>query len=180
MKKLFFMLAIVFISGLISADICHDLIEDSKILLNLEIYKSYAHANLVYRDVFWNILYERVKLIAFIILLYFTPIRNFLSNIVVILFSYMWGFYIMSCILELGMAGIIVGIFSVIPHGILYGILIIMILLKGEGYTYYQNKQIVLNVANVIIMILLLLTGCVLESLISTHFIPWVIRLSLI
>jgi len=176
------MLAIVFISGFISADICLDIIRDSKMLLDLETYKGYAYAKLVYQDVFWNILYERVKLVVFIILLYFTPIRNILSNILMILFSFMWGFYMMCCIIELGLAGVIVGIFSVIPHGILYGILIIMLMFHGDGSTYFYNqkKHIALNTANVIIMILLLLTGCVLESLISTHFIPWVIRLSLI
>ena len=86
----------------------------------------------------------------------------------------------MSCVLQLGLAGVVIGSFSVVPHGILYGILIAMILLEGNTYSHYKKRDVALSAANIIIMILLLLTGCVLESLVSTHFIPWVIRLSLI
>ena len=176
------MLAIIFISGIISADVCVDILKGSSVLLDLEIYKYYANAKLVYQDVFWNILYERIKLFAFITLLCFTPLRSYLVSIIVSVFSFIWGFFIMSCIRELGMAGVVVGITSVVPHGLLYGILIMMILGGGNRHSYtYQNRgRIVLNIANTIIIILLLLTGSVMESLVSTHFIPWVIRLSMI
>ena len=87
----------------------------------------------------------------------------------------------MGCITELGIAGVIVGIFSVIPHGLLYGGLVMMMLEDKEMYFYNRSKEkIVYHITTVIVMALFLLTGCVLESLISTHFIPWVIRLSLV
>lgn len=175
------MLAIIFISGIISADVCIDIVSDSSVLLDLEMYKGYANAKLMYHDVFWNILYERIKLFAFIILLCFTPLRNYLVGIILSVFSFIWGFFIMSCITELGLAGVVVGFASVIPHGLLYGILVMMLLSGEERSSYtYQNRGVVLSIANIVIMILLLITGCVMESLVSTHFIPWVIRLSLI
>lgn len=182
MKKFFLMLAIIFICGVVSAEVCMDLLNDSSVLLDLEVYKGYANAKLFFQDVFWNILYERIKLFVFIILLCFTPLRNFLAGLIVSVFSFIWGFFIMSCIAELGLAGVVVGIASVIPHGLFYGAMIMMMLSGREGhsYTYQNSERIALNIANVVIMILLLITGCVLESLVSTHFIPWVIRLSLI
>ncbi len=180
MKKFFLMLAIIFICGIISADVCIDIVKDSSVLIDLEIYKGYANAKLLFHDVFWNILYERIKLVVFIILLCFTPLRNYLAILIVSVFSFIWGFFIMSCIRELGLAGVVVGIASVIPHGLFYGALIMMMLGGGEVHSYtYQNRGgIALNIANAIIMILLVVTGCVMESLVSTHFIPWVIRLS--
>lgn len=182
MKKFFLMLVILFLSGILSADICVDMLKESSVLTDLEIYKAFANAKLFFQDVFWNILYERIKLFAFLFLLCFTPLRNFLSTIIVSIFSFIWGFFIMSCVAELGLAGIVVGIASVIPHGLLYGGLIMMMLGAGEvrTYTYHNKSQAALNFMNILIMLLLLITGCVLESIVSTHFIPWVIRLSLI
>lgn len=182
MKKFFLMLIILFICGIISADVCIGILKEHSALLDLEIYKGYANARLVYRDVFWNVLYERLKLFGFIFLLCFTPLANVLGILIASIFSFIWGFFLMSCITELGMAGVVVGISSVLPHGLLYGGLIIMLLGGGvaEVYTYYHRGRIAINIANIIIMVLLLITGCVLESIVSTHFIPWVIRLSLI
>ena len=174
------MLTILFVCGIVSADVCIGIINESSVLLDMEVYKGYANAKLIYREVFWNILYERLKLFAFILLLYFTPLNRFLGVLLASIFSYIWGFFIMSCITELGLAGIVVGIFSVLPHGLLYVALIIMLLGGESAYTYHSSGRIALSIANVIIMILLLLTGCVLESIVSTRFIPWVIRLSLI
>lgn len=181
MKKFFLMLAIFFICGIISADIGLEMLGNSSSIINADTYVAYANAKLIYRDVFWNILYERLKLFALIGLLCFLPIKNYIGILLINVFSFIWGFYIMGCITELGIAGVIVGIFSVIPHGLLYGGLVMMMLEDKEMYFYNRSKEkIVYHITTVIVMALFLLTGCVLESLISTHFIPWVIRLSLV
>lgn len=175
------MLFIFFVCGMISADVGLDMISESSALIDLDKYIEYANANLVYKDVFWNILYERLKLFGFILLLCFTPIKKYLGMLLVSIFSFIWGFYIMSCITQLGLAGVVVGISSVIPHGLLYGSLIMMMLGEQDTYIYYRGRgKIAYNILTCIVMILFLLTGCVLESLMSTHFIPWVVRLSLV
>ncbi len=181
MKKFFLMLAILFLCGIVSADICVDIIKDSSVLMDLEIYKSYANAELIYKDVFWNVLYERLKMFAFLFLLCFTPLREFLGVLLASVFSFIWGFFSMSCMIELGLAGVVIGIASVLPHGLLYGVLIVMMLAKRERtYTYHKKSQVAFSIVSCMAILLLLVTGCVLESLVSTHFIPWVIRLSLI
>lgn len=180
MKKSFFMLIILFICGIVSADVCMNIIKESSALIDLEMYKGYANAKLVYQDVVWNILYERLKLFALLFLLCFTPIREKLSVILVSVFSFIWGFYMMSCILELGMAGVVIGIAAVLPHGLFYGALIFMILGEQNIHNYHYKGKVAFNIVTGIVLFLLFVTGCVMESLISTHFIPWVIRLSLI
>lgn len=182
MKKSFLILAILFICGIISADICNEVLKEGNRLLDIGMYKTYANAELVYRDIFWNILYERIKLFAFLLLLCFTPIRRYIGAVIICLFSFIWGFYIMTCIVELGLAGVVVGIACVIPHGILYGIMLTMLLGRNEIRTYsYQSKPTLgRNIVDIFGVLLLFITGCVLESIVSTHFIPWLIRLSMI
>ena len=86
----------------------------------------------------------------------------------------------MSCIMELGVAGIVVGLASVLPHGLLYGIVTWMISSGNRKRSYYKKSNTVMNVGTYLFIILVLITGCIIESLIGTHFIPWVIRLSMI
>lgn len=182
MKKSFFMLVVLFICGMVSADVCLDILKGSSALLDINMYQNYATAELVYRDIFWNILYERIKLFAFLLLLCFTPLQRYIGIFYVCIFSFVWGFYIMTCVMQLGIAGVVVGIASVLPHGVLYLALLMMMLGSGEGrtYSYYNQNNIGRDILNFISGGLLLITGCVLESIVSTHFIPWVIRLSMI
>lgn len=180
MKKSFFMLFVFFLCGIISADICINVIKDSNVLMNLEVYEGYANADLVYKNVFWNVLYERIKLFSFLFLLSFTPLKKYLGILLTSIFSFIWGFFIMSCIMVLGMAGVVTGIFSVLPHGLFYAVLIVLVIKHRDTYVYRQKREMVVSILNYVVMLLLLITGCVLESLIGTHFIPWVIRLSFI
>ena len=143
-------------------------------------YKEYANAKLAFKDVFWNLLYERMKLFGVVLLLCFTPIKEKVASVLAPVFSFIWGFFLMSCIIELGVAGLVVGLASVIPHGFLYGGVIWMVLGKHRTRSYHTRDRIALNIVSYIFVLLLFITGCVIESLIGTHFIPWVIRLSLI
>lgn len=180
MKKFLIVLIIIFICGILSADVCLNQIRDSKVLIGLEFYKEYANAQLAFKDVFWNILYERMKLFGTLILLCFTPIKEKMGSILAPIFSFVWGFFLMSCIIELGIAGLIVGLASVIPHGFLYGGVIWMVLGRRRTRSYHIKNRIAINVAIYIFIVLLFITGCVIESLVGTHFVPWIIRLSLI
>lgn len=180
MKKFLIVLIIIFICGILSADVCIEQIQESDILVDIDYYKEYANAKLAFKDVFWNILYERIKLFCVLLLLCFTPLKEKIGAILAPVFSFIWGFFLMSCIVELGIAGLVVGLASVIPHGILYGGAIWIVLSKRRTRSYHMKDRIPLNIATYLFMILLFITACVVESLVGTHFIPWVIRLSLI
>ena len=62
MKKFLIVLIIIFICGILSADVCLNEIKESEVLVGIDFYKEYANAKLAYKDVFWNNLYERIKL----------------------------------------------------------------------------------------------------------------------
>lgn len=180
MKKFLLMLLILFLCGIISADLCIEELINSNALLDIEMYRGYANAELAFKDVFWNILYERAKLVFILVLLCFTPLKEKISVLLISIFSFAWGFFFMSCVAELGMAGVVVGIASVLPHGLFYGGIIVLLLIRRNRYSFHQRDRVTLGAVTYIVVVLLFITGCVIESLMGTHFIPWVIRLGLI
>ena len=179
MKKFLFILIIIFICGILSADICLNQIKESEVIVGFAVFEQYATSRITFRDVFWNLIYERGKLFSIIILLCFTPLKERLGVILAPVFSFIWGFFLMSCIMELGVAGLVVGLASFFPHGILYAGSIGM-LIGGRRRSYYQKKKLANDIGKYLFALLLCITACVIESLLATHFIPWVIRLSLI
>ena len=180
MKKFLIILIIIFICGILSADICLEQIKQSEVLVGLDFYEQYSKTKFAFKDVFWSVLYERIKVFSLLLLLCFTPIREKISIILIPLFCFIWGFFLMSSIIELGVAGLVVGLASVLPHGIFYGGVIFMVLSRQQNRYYHSKNRMVSNVGMFFLGILLFSTGCIIESLIATHFIPWVIRLSLI
>ena len=180
MKKFLIVLIIIFICGVLSADVCLKQVKESEIFHDVDFYEQYANAKLVFKNVFWNILYERIKIFGILLILCCTPIKEKLGMLLAPLFSFVWGFYLMSCIIELGFAGLVVGLASVLPHGIFYGGGIGLMIVNRAERSYYRKSQGVIYVAKYIAILLLFVTACVIESFVGTHFIPWVIRLSLI
>ena len=68
MKKFLIVLIILFICGLLSADICLEQIKDSEVLVGADFYEQYANTKQMFKDVFWNVLYERMKLFGALLL----------------------------------------------------------------------------------------------------------------
>ena len=153
-------------------------IEGSAVILGKDIYYGYASKNLGFSDVFWNVLYERIKQLSIFVLFCFTPIREKLTIFLIGLFSYMWGFFMMCCVAEMGLAGVVISISSVIPHGILYAGVIFLLVQNKLLRTYRTKERTLKELASYLFVSLLFVTACVLESIVGTHFIPWVIRLS--
>lgn len=181
MKKTIVMLLVLFICGVLSADVCIEVLRQSgDFAQNPDIYTGYANANLVFKDVFWNIVYERMKLCMILLLLGITPFKEKLSILLFAVFSFCWGFFVMSSITELGLAGVVVGISAVVPHGLCYMLMLVLLFGKKRRYSYHAKESVLIHFGTYVLIFLFFVTGCVIETLVSTYFIPWVIRLSLI
>lgn len=179
MKKFLIVLIILFVCGLLSADVCLKEIEDNAVV-GREVYEQYASAKLTFKNVFWDVLYERIKLFGVLLIVCFTPIKEKMGIVLALIFSFVWGFFLMSSIIELGFVGLIVGLASVLPHGILYCGSVWLMLRKNRTRTYLVREKMMINMASYIGIVLLFITGCILESFMGSYFIPWVIRLSMI
>ena len=180
MKKFLIVLMIIFICGVLSADVCLKQIKESDVFLGVDFYEQYANAKMTFKNVFWNVMYERTKLLGILLVFSLTPIKEKIGIILLPVFSFVWGFYIMSCVIKLGVAGVVVGLASVLPHGMFYGGGIAALLFYRQERSYHLKNESVLHIAKFLFILLLFVTACVIESLVGTHFIPWVIRLSLI
>lgn len=180
MKKFLLMLFLFFLCGIISADLCIEELKLGNVMLDIDTYRAYAHAELTFKDVFWNICYERIKLVLLCVLLSMTSMRGKIGFVFICMFSFIWGYFLMGCISVLGIAGVVVGIGSVIPHGIIYGSMLVIMFYEKKTYTYKRREKLVVNTTSYVLMCLLFLTACIIESLMGTHVIPWVIRLGLI
>ena len=179
MKKFLIVLIILFVCGLLSADVCLKEIEDNAVV-GREVYEQYASAKLTFKNVFWDVLYERIKLFGVLFILCFTPIKEKMGLVLAPVFSFVWGFFLMSSIIELGFVGLIVGLASVLPHGILDCGSVWLMLRNNRTRTYLVREKMMINMASYIGIVLLFITGCILESFMGSYFIPWVIRLSMI
>lgn len=173
-------LVIVCICGIVVADVCVHNLQDSKALLDMEIFKNYAYADIAFKNVIWNMLYERGKLLLGLFVLCLTPIKNKIPVICTGIFVFCFGFFLMSSILALGFVGIFVALGCVFPHGVLYTIIFVILYRKHVGRSYHQGKSLTGEVVTYLFLILLFVTSCVMECVIGIHFVPWVIRLSLI
>ena len=165
MKKFLIILIIIFICGILSADVCLKQMKESTVIIGIEVYEQYAHAKLTFGVLF---------------LLCFTPMKEKMGVFLTTLFSFIWGFFLMSCIIELGVAGLVVGLASVLPHGVLYAAVLAIMIGRRRRRTYHVKSRLAIDIGVYIFLLLLFTTACIIESLIGTHFIPWVIRLSLI
>lgn len=179
MKKFLIVLIILFICGVLSADVCLKQMEETT-LIGREVYEQYANTKQGFQQVFWNVFYERIKLLGVVLLLFLTPIKERVGMILGPIFCFVWGFFLMSCIIELGFVGVIVGLASVLPHGYLYGQGLWFLLRKSRAKTYLARERLMLHILSYLGLVLLFLSGCILETLMGSSFIPWVIRLSMI
>ena len=180
MKKYLFVLVVLFVSGFIASDICASGLNNENILINQDIFKAYAYANIAFKDVIWNMLYERGKLILCLLVLCITPFKNQMPVIFTSVFTFCFGFFMMSCILVLGFIGVVVAIASILPHGLFYIGLFVLSFRRSDLHRIGKSVGIAQFAGTYLFMLLLYVTGCVMECVMGVHFIPWVIRLSLV
>ena len=180
MKKLIVALFLVFICGIIAADICTSKLLSEEVIISMDILKKYAYSKINFNDVIWNLLYERLKQFVCILLFRITPLKNYISIILIGILLFCFGFFSMSCILAIGFVGILIGIACILPHGGLYFCSYYMLSKQTRVYSYQQPNKIPQKVIAYLLAIVFFVTGCVMECVIGVHFIPWIIRLSMI
>lgn len=180
MKKLVLALSIVFLCGIIAADICTTKLLTAEVTLSIDVLKKYACSKIIFNDVIWNLLYERLKLYVCVLLCRITPLKNYISIILIGILLFCFGFFTMSCVLAIGFVGVVIGIASVFPHGLLYFGSYHLLSRQNKVYSYQKPSKIPQKIITYIVAILFFVTGCVIECVVGVHFIPWIIRLSMI
>lgn len=180
MKKITIFLLLLFLGGLIIGDMITVELNKESQVLGIDVYKEYAYSKMKFETVFWQVFFERGKLFLIFILLAFTRLKNKLPLIILFVFTFCMGFFTMSNIISLGAVGLFVSMFVFVPQILFYGGVIVCFYMRQNTRSFYQKGKILRDFILFALLILLFVTGCIVEGLMGIHVIPWVIRLSLI
>ena len=180
MKKFLIMLLLLFLCGLISGDVVTTGLKEESYILGIEVYKEYANTKQEFDDVFWQVLFERCKVLCFSILLFLTPVRERLPLLLAGLLAFCMGFFTMSNIISLGIVGLLVALAIFLPIILFYGGIMLILYGRRNDRRYHQGEKILYYGITCLLTFLLFVTGCIIETMIGIHLIPWMIRLSLI
>ena len=180
MKRLVIVLLIVFLCGMICANVVTKGLAQEGVLLDEEFYKEYAVDKLVFETIFWQILIQRCKGLIRIIVLSLTPLKKWMPPILCIGATFVMGFFLMCNTMAMAGVGFLSAIATFIPMVGCYGGMGIL-LYRGQEHNIRNKVQKVgVKTLSIMVATLLFVLGCVLESLVSVHLIPWMIRLSMI
>ena len=150
------------------------------VLFDEEFYKGYAKDSLAFETVFWQILIQRCKWLLRVIILSMTPLKKWLPNVLVIGAIFVMGFFLMCNAMAMAGVGFLVAVVTFVPQVVCYGGMGVLLFLGQEQNIRSTAKKVGVRTLSIVVVTLLFLLGSVLESLVSVHLVPWMIRLSMI
>ena len=180
MKKIWIMLLLLFLCGIISGDLIAESLKEDGVLLGIEVYKEYAHSKPLFEEIFWQILFERCKCLMIAGILIMTPLKKAIPLILMGVATFMLGFFTMSNMISLGAVGLLIAIVTFLPQLFFYGGMVLILYGGQDRRKLRQGEKIAFRTLSTVLAIMLFVAGCVVESLMGVHLIPWMIRLSLV
>lgn len=180
MKKIWIMLLLLFLCGIISGDLIAESLKKDGVILGIEVYKEYAYSKPVFEEIFWQILFERCKYLIIAVILIMTPLKKMIPLILIGLATFMLGFFTMSNMISLGAVGLLIAIVTFLPQLLFYGGMVLILYQRQSRHKLRQGEKLAFRTLSIVLAMMLFAAGCVVESLVGVYLIPWMIRLSLI
>ena len=180
MRKLWIMLLLLFLCGIISGDFIAESLKEDGVLLGIEVYKEYAYSKLRYEEIFWQILFERCKYLMIVMLFILTPLKRIIPLLLMGISTYMLGFFIMSNMISMGVVGLLIALVTFLPLLLFYGGMVLILTREKNRATLRQGKKVAIKALSIVLSGMLFVAGCVVEALVGVYLVPWMIRLSLI
>ena len=110
-------------------------------------------------EVLWN----RGKLFLMLMVFLATPVRKWVPFCTEACISFLAGAYIRICLIQFGLKGILIFFISLLPHGIFYGMVAVLLFLMSKNRNYYRKGEILSRILVIIIMLTLFFVGALLE-----------------
>ncbi len=164
MKRKYMILVILLLAGIFAAQLFGTEFLRTYGFLNEYNLQTYAKADLDKLALFWNVLWARGKLFLLLVLLSSTPAKKWLLSGLEIAAAFLTGFYGTACVVCEGALGIGLFFLSLFPHGLLYAAAFVGFLRIERPLMYGRKKHIFSYILANVIVLLLLLTGCILET----------------
>lgn len=110
-------------------------------------------------EVLWN----RGKLFLMLMVFLATPVRKWIPFCTAACLSFLAGIYIKICLIQFGLKGILIFLISLLPHGIFYGMVAVLLFLMSKNRNYYRKGEMLSRILVIIIMLTLFFVGALLE-----------------
>lgn len=180
MKKELVIITLLFLAGILSAQLVGKNFFITYGFLNTYHLQAFALTKLDNVLLFWNILWERGKLFLLLIILGFTPLKKILPIFVKGILAYTIGLYGAACVMNIGILGLGVLACSIFPHGILYIMVCYLFLHMEHPFLFKDRKRIFMLCLSGIILCIMFLMGCILETTVGTSLLQTFLKKVLI
>ena len=102
--------------------------------------KSFAYYEMDQVSLFWNIVWQRGKLLILVLLLSSTVFSKLMPYALMILGGFSFGILEVVCAMQMGIFGILVPACSWIPHGGFY-LIVLIFLIRSKNIFKYENRR---------------------------------------
>lgn len=172
MKRLVWTGVVAFLAGIFTALIIGEEFFSTYGFFSEYNLKSFAYCEMDQVSLFWNIVWQRGKMMILVFLLSSTVLSKFMPYALMALGGFSFGILEVVCAMQMGIFGIIVPACSWIPHGGFY-LIVLMILIRGRNLIRFENRRkklyfFLLGFG----LICLFFVGCFLETTLGT----WVMQ----
>lgn len=120
-----------------------------------------------FKSVIGGVLWERVKLFVQIAFVWFLVKKPIVKNVILGGCFFTLGIYLMECIMLYGASGVGVCAISIFPHALCYALVFYFLFQMEPKNVYVMKKERAKRALSFLILLLLLMVGCFLESTVS-------------
>lgn len=178
MKREYLIWVILFLGGIWSAQLIGKEYFFTYGYFNPYHLKRFVASEIDYVDLFWNLLWTRGKQFVALWILRMTPWKRGLPMILKMLFIFLIGFILMVCCMTVGATGVMVLLAALFPHGICYFVAVIGLLGNDQSMSWDQAKRGISIARKIGLCTLFVVSGCILETIIGTRILRYVLEAS--
>lgn len=176
MKKFVWIGLLFLLAGILVAELIGNEFLTTYGFLNEYHLKSFANAALEELDVLWNTIWERGKVMLLLVLLCATPFRRSFPKVGIALAGFVAGAFGAACVAQLGVWGILLTLAALLPHGILYGIDIVLLYGLHPAYNFEGKRKNARFFLQILLIIMIFFAACLMETLLGTRLLQIVLR----
>ena len=136
---------------------------DAEIFGNEYHVQNFGVAELDKMGLLCEVLWNRGKLFLMLMVFLATPVRKWIPFCTAACLSFLAGIYIKICLIQFGLKGILIFLISLLPHGIFYGMVAVLLFLMSKNRNYYRKGEMLSRILVISIMLTLFFVGALLE-----------------
>ena len=161
MKRKTYLCILLFLIGIGIASLVGN--GDADIFGNEYHVQNFGVAELDKMGLLCEVLWNRGKLFLMLMVFLATPVRKWIPFCTAACLSFLAGIYIKICLIQFGLKGILIFLISLLPHGIFYGMVAVLLFLMSKNRNYYRKGEMLSRILVISIMLTLFFVGALLE-----------------